>query len=637
MRYLIKILLLCMSILFISNEQYASHMMGGEVSYRCLGNGRFEITFKIYQDCLEGITPVIEEDDPLYYAIYSRDADPRLVNHGSIFSSSTRIVPPEFSNDCISNYPRVCLREQVFKKTVDLGNASETGFTIVYQRCCRNFALNNILTPGQRGVTYYSYIPPYIGGCSNNSPIFNNTPPQIICVDNPFTYDFSASDIDGDSLVYRLSPSYEGGSFADSRPTGAGITPPPFTSVPYTFGLSFDNPIPGFPPATINPNTGIMTFTPSRQGRFQVNITVDEYRAGTFLNSHALDYQFVITDCSKKVIANTPLFSNLPNTYIVNCRDYRVDFKNTSSGGFSYEWDFGDGSPRSNAFEPTHIYSDTGTYIVKLIVNKGSTCTDSIERVVKIYPVLYADFTYNDSVCPGDSVQFYDTVFQSLESTYEIYYVINEVDTIYGNNPHVVLPPGAHNVTMYVNTPFGCTEQVTKIVRVSDFNPKAGNDTIIVLGYDFNLSASGGETYQWYPAEYLSNTNIANPTTNFPDTGYYSYVVRITSAEGCEGYDTMNILVVKEPSILMPNAFSPNGDGLNDEFKPKIVGYPFIDYLRVYNRYGEQVFVSYTHNIGWDGTYKGKPADMGVYFYILSVRTLAGESYIQKGDVTLVR
>lgn len=633
-----KIALLCFSLLLTQWQVQASHMMGGEVSYRCLGGGRFEITFKIYQNCLDGITPVIEEDDPLYYAIYTQSSSPVLVNHGSIESSSTRLVPPEFSNECISNYPTVCLREQIFTTEVYLGSNASRGFTIVYQRCCRNFALNNIVEPGLRGVTYYSYIPPYErGACPNTSPTFKNTPPQIICVNNPFTYDFSAIDSDGDSLVYRLSPSYEGGSFSDSRPMGGSITPPPFTAVPYTFGLSYLNPIPGFPPVSINPSTGILTFTPNRVGRFQVNISVDEYREGAFLNSHSLDYQFVIADCSKNVIANTPLFSDEPNTYIINCADYTVQFRNTSTGGFNYQWDFGDGSPISTGFEPIHTYADTGTYVVTLYVNRGSTCSDSIQRLVKIYPLLNADFTFDEGVCPGDSVRFFETVFQNLESTYTLTWIVNGQDTLYGSNPHYFFEEGTHTVSLQVRTPLGCMEEVTKSLVISPFNPNAGNDTIVVLGYEYNLNASGGSRYQWSPSEYLSNDTIANPSVNFPDTGYYTYVVRITSVTGCVAYDTINILVVKEPSVLMPNAFSPNGDGLNDVFRPKVIGYPFINYLRIYNRWGQEVFVTYNHNIGWNGTFKGKPAETGVYYYIVSVRSLTGEEKIQKGDLTLLR
>lgn len=618
----------------------ATHLVGGEVSYECINlpEANFRITFKVYQDCIDGINNILLDDNPLNYAIFINDAEYSFYSAGTIYARDSTIVPPEFDNDCVSNYPSVCMRELIFEVDVLLP-PSPFGYTIVNQRCCRNLDIQNINLPGTIGVSYFATIPAFgAGECPNNSPTFNFTPPQIICASNPFFYDFSVTDNDGDSLVYKLCPSYIGASPANSKPSGFSITRPPFEIVPYGFGYTFDNPLPAFPPVYIDPESGMMSFTPNAAGRFQMNVCVDEYRDGVYLNTHSRDLQILITNCSKNVIANTPLYADIPNTFKVECGSYTVQFENTSVGGFAYEWDFGDGSPRSTATAPTHTYADTGIYEFTLIVNPGSTCTDSIKRLVHVYPFFTADFSPEGILCPDETIVFKDTVYSSLSDPYTLTWDFGDGNTASGSNPQHSYPEGGqYVVTLTASSQYGCEVIQSRTLNVRDFNAFAGNDTIVVLGYDFQLNAVGGDQYEWSPTDYLSDPFIPNPQVVFPDTGYYEYVVKVSADEGCEALDTIHILVVTDPSILLPNAFSPNGDGVNDEFKPLIVGYPYVELFRVFNRYGELMHVTYYANKGWDGTHRGVAAEQGVYFYELKVRNLQGETLSLKGDVTLLR
>ena len=165
--------------------------------------------------------------------------------------------------------------------------------------------------------------------------------------------------------------------------------------------------MPGFPPVQIDPRTGIITGTPNRVGRYLVTVCCTEWRNGSVINISKREFQFVVTDCSKVVVADIPQLSTAPNTYIVNCKDFNVHFINNSTGGFSYKWDFGvEGNAGSTDFEPNFVYPDTGTYIVKLIVNPGTTCPDSISRFVKIYPVFHSDFEDTGTYCPGLPIKF---------------------------------------------------------------------------------------------------------------------------------------------------------------------------------------------------------------------------------------
>ncbi len=619
----------------------ASHMIGGDITYRCLGNNVFEITLTLYQDCLFGEPQAIQQDDPAYYTIFTAGSNPVMVAEGNIRSLTTETVDPNFNNACINNYPNTCLRKQVFRFTRTL-EPSSRGYYIVYQRCCRNASINNIVNPGNVGVTYLALIPPFVNGeCPNNSAVFKTLPPQIICSNNPFVYDFSATDADADSLSYELCAAHPGASITNPLPpTNGPMTPPPYPSVNYMPPYSATIPMSGNPPLQINPITGLMSGTPNVIGRFVVTVCVNEWRNGSIINTVSRDVQFVVTNCTKAVVADIPELPDEPNTYIVECKSNTVKFSNNSSGGFSYFWDFGVNGATSTEEEPSFTYPDTGTYVVKLVVNQGSTCPDSIVRLVKVYPFFKADFSWSGQLCPGVPIQFRDSSLATFPPTVSWNWDFGDGNSAVQQHPvHTyAIPGGEKQVTLIAKTTLGCRDTVTKTLPLSYFAPHAGNDTIIVLGYPFTLKATGGQYYQWSPADYLSDPNIANPAVDFPDTGRYTFILTATNDEGCLATDTILVWVVGSENIFVPNAFSPNGDGINDFLEPRIIGIAQINNFQVFNRWGQRVYSSLMDNYPqWDGSYNGRPADLGTYFWMMNVTDAMGNKQDKKGDVILIR
>ena len=619
---------------------FASHMIGGDITYKCLGNNRFQITITLFQDALSGLPSVILMDNPADYAIYTQGPNPVLVTYGSVSASSTDTIPPGFSNDCINNYPDTKLRRQIFIFDVTL-NPSDVGYYIVYQRCCRNATISNIVTPGNVGVTYLAEIPPFTSGeCPNNSAVFKSLPPQIICVNTPFSYDFSASDMDSDSLSYEFCDAHPGGGPNNAKPSGNQIAPPPYTSIQYLPPYTSGQPVPGTPPFTIDPVTGVLSGTPTQTGRFIVTVCCHEWRNGTIVNTLSRDVQFVITDCSKNVVADIPVLTDLPNTYIVECEGYTVNFINTSSGGNTYHWDFGVPGATSTQFEPSYTYPDTGTYKVKLVVNPGTTCTDSITRLVKVYPVFKAGFIYAGKMCAGEPIQFTDTSFATFPPVISWKWSFGDGQVSTEQNPaHTYAAPGgAKTVTLTAQTAIGCRDTASVELPLGYLDVFAGNDTIIVKGYPFSLNGTGAQYYDWSPPTYLSSASIADPATNFPDTGKYVYVLTGSTEQGCVASDSITIWVVSGGIVFVPTGFTPNGDGRNDYIKPIIVGYTKIDNFRIFNRYGQTVYMSSVDNApSWDGTMNGQPCDMGTYFWVMTVTNVTGQKETQKGDITLIR
>lgn len=634
------ILLLLLSL--VVHEAFGSHIVGGELSYKYLGDTtisfhlihKYEITLTIYEDCENGSRQAISEDDPAYLGIYDGTGD-SLYLDTTITTASQLRVPTNFNNTCVTNVPPTCLYKRTFIRQYLLPE-NTSGYIITYQRCCRNDAINNVPEAGRNGSTYYCTIPPvpYV----NNSALFNNYPPLIICMNEPLYYDHSATDPDGDSLSYEFCYALKGGSENIAKPYPSG---PPFDTVIYLAPYTFNSPFTGFPPITIEPKTGLITGTPNRTGRYLVTVCCNEWRNGVIINTVKREFQFVVTSCSKTVVADIPIHSTDPNTYIVSCNSLKVVFENNSTGGFSYHWDFGVKTlltDTSSVSVPVYTYPDTGTYIVKLIVNPASTCPDSIARIVKVYPYFHSEFTDTGDRCITEPVQFIDRSSATIKPVSYWLWYFGDGDSSFAQNPaHTYTMGGTYTAVLISKNIKSCVDTSFERIVIQNFFPVAGKDTTIVKGELIHFNGRGGTKYLWTPSTNLNDTTVYNPTGYYPDTGTFTYTVLVNSNYGCVGTDTITVTVVNQADFFVPTAFTPNGDGHNDVFRPISVGYSAMNYFRVYNRWGQQMYYGTSLETGWNGYYKGIPAEMGTYFWEMSFKDRHGKDGFQKGDVTLIR
>lgn len=626
-------------LLFVTGTAFASHIVGGEMTYVCLGGNTYRITLSIYEDCITGDPGAIAQDVPAFIGFFDEGTRTKIRGDDSMSLSARALVPPNFKNDCVKNPPNTCLLKSTFSKTYTFAN-NPNGIRIIYQRCCRNATIANIVNPGNIGATYSCLIPP--ARC-NNSAVFTNYPPQIICINNPLVYDHSAIDPDGDSLSYSFCPAYTGGSPGTSNGPQPIYYPAPGDSVQYASFYNSQRPIVGFPPIRIDPVTGLITGKPTVQGRFVVAVRCTEWRNGVAINTVTREFQFVVTNCSKAVVADIPQYSTEFNTYIVECDSMTVHFVNNSQNGSTYFWDFGVpgvADDTSHAFEPDFKYPDTGVYTVKLVVNKGTTCSDSIDRFVKVYPTFKADFSFAGNLCPNTPVHFTDlstATYKPVDSW--LWSFGDSLGASTDQNPsYTYAKGGTYDVTLVARTVKGCVDTAVRQLDIENFHPSSGTgDTIIVKGESINFQATGGNQYTWMPSTYLNNPYIPNPIGYYPDTGRITYIVHVKSEAGCEGNDTFSVWVVGQASVFVPSAFTPNADGLNDVLTPIGIGYRTVDYFRIFNRWGQEVFYGTRFKMGWDGTFNGAPQDIGVYYWVLAMTDRFGARQVYKGDVTLIR
>nr|HPR30391.1 gliding motility-associated C-terminal domain-containing protein [Chitinophagales bacterium] len=164
----------------------------------------------------------------------------------------------------------------------------------------------------------------------------------------------------------------------------------------------------------------------------------------------------------------------------------------------------------------------------------------------------------------------------------------------------------------------------------------AGQDYTIVLGGFTQLHGDGAYTYSWSPTETLSNPDVYNPIANPQDTT--TYYLTAWDEYGCIGYDSVTINVIDPVYIVTPNAFSPNGDNLNDIFRPVIIGPGTLLDFQVYNRWGEMVFEWTGEGPGWDGTLNGVNVELGTYIVTSHAQDdLQGKELFDRGTVILMR
>jgi gliding motility-associated-like protein len=199
------------------------------------------------------------------------------------------------------------------------------------------------------------------------------------------------------------------------------------------------------------------------------------------------------------------------------------------------------------------------------------------------------------------------------------------------------------NYSVTVTDVNGCTQ--TQTVSIAQATPPVAvataTPTGFILGGSSQLVASGGTTYQWSPTTDLSCTNCPNPVATPQQTTTYCVIVS-DSTINCE--DSICVTIYVEIPCtsgglekLMPNAFSPNNDGTNDQFciPPNVCILTFE--LKIYDRWGAQVFRTNTMTECWDGTYKGEPLNKGLFIYYFDAVLTTGEEFHRQGNISLIK
>ncbi len=535
----------------------ATHIVGGEMNYKCLGDDQYELTLTVFRDCQNGIPNF---DVEAHVGIFDMNDD--LVDEiafQGVFDMlyiEDDTLDPTLFDSCLVVPPDVCVDVTTYVDTLELPFRSG-GYNLVYQRCCRNNTILNIVSPDSTGATYSIYVTEQALLECNSNAVFKEWPPNYICVNEPILFDHSALDLEGDSLVYKICTPFDGGEFScyansgqvppcfdEDQPCGPIPCPPfnpPFDDVIWIPPYNLTNVLGGIP-LSIDPVTGLLTGTPDTEGQFVVGICVEEYRNGQLISETRRDFQYNIGLCGEAI---SSFFAPA-----VDCDGFSVDFENQSQDAPEYIWDFGDPtttSDVSNLENPSYIYPDTGLYEITLIAGPNELCADtSITTVSVQYPSLFVDFdlSINDGCVFPAQVSFDDLTFDTISNLQEWDWQFSNGESSDEQDPiWFVTESGTYIATLTVTAENGCQVSHSDFVSIDVLELGLQDSARICSGNSVVLNPGTDPSYQynWSPGNTLSANN--SPSPNATPLSTTTYYLTVEDNEGCVYTDSVEVQV----------------------------------------------------------------------------------------------
>jgi gliding motility-associated-like protein len=545
--------------LFVFSDVFASHIVGGEVFYTYLGPGtsagtsRYRITLRLFTDCDQpcgqNTTVACPPTSPIIgiFDNTSPSNKVRDINLSRVGANGTpRIWLTTYPN-CITQIIPVCYVVNTYSAEVNLPNTAE-GYRFSYQNCCRQETENlvsNVPNPNggpnrAPGATYEAVLPGInilpIG--VNSSAVVDLKDTAVICRSTQFTLSFSAFDIDNDSLSYGFVPAYNGGAFTGNDDnTGPGL--PLYNNVIYKPG--FD----GFQPlgnnVTIDPITGIINgVAPVASGSYVICVLITEWRNGVPIAEHRKDFTIEVGDCAIPKARLSPQDET--------CDGFTRRFSNESNANVdSWYWDFGVPgivNDTANTANPNYTYTDTGKYVIKLVINRGTACADSSTYNVWVYPGFFPGLKVQTPICRNTPVQFFDytrTNYGQVLGWRWHFGNANNDSSLLQNPTFIYTTAGTYRIKLDVSNSYGCTGFIDTSIVVNDLPPLTviPKDTTYCALDSVQLSATGPGTFSWTPNTKIIFANTSGPTV-FP-TSLTKYYVTITDANGCRSVDSVRV------------------------------------------------------------------------------------------------
>lgn len=647
-----KKFLLGFSLILLSLQVSATHVVGGNFVIVQTGPNAFNITCKVYRDCASGNAAM---PTSLSVGIYNQATN---VLYTTLTMNNPVITNITLGDNCYTP-TGICLQEGVFTSTnVNIPN-NTAGYYIETELYARNGIIINLSNPGSQGMSFYAEIPdPALAGM-NSSPDFGPYPSDgYFCRNNVKLLDFSVTDPDGDSLVYSLVEPL------GSNLSGNGTSPAPYSPVNWQAPYSFANIVGGTPAMSCDPVTGIVTAAPTALGTFVFAVRIEEYRNGVKIGEVRRDVQYHSLNC---VFDDLPEIL-LPDTLAIEvgstgCFDIVVldaDATDTISI-FVTSSTFGDGAtvgmptPFQTSPDTTYMfyYNDQTTGLPdsvelpepELIGNAyygiggiglhycwQTSCDDILGNPFILDVEAFSIGCSQDTNFINQTVELYVTPAPPVPQNIYLPDTISVVAAGTSCFDIVILSAdAADTLNVIINSPSipaGATLTNPDPVSTNPnmyqyyfWNPSSGSvDSVILSETSFNngiFSNIGGIGlhYCWI--------------TECEDISEFSYDVTVGSfSVGCFGDTTFiwaDATIYVEPPVgvqtVVPNVFTPNGDGYNDRFY--IGGQSNYCYdsltVQIFDRWGRLVYESDDPEFWWDGnTRAGQEASEGTYYVILN-------------------
>ncbi len=531
----------------------ASHIMAGDLTYRCLGGNQYEVTLKAYRDC-SGINMGSSVQVKLSS---SCSADTSLTL--DLLPGSGNALPllcnAEQANSSCNGGTLLGVREFAFVDTVTLPMAC-SDWTFSWSSCCRNAAITNLQSPSSRSFYLEATLDNVAAPC-NSSPVFSAIPTPYICLNQPFFYTQGTGEIDGDSLVYSLADPLENQT----------------DSIAHVSGFSSANPL--SPSVSFDEVTGQLSVTPNQLQVSVVAILVKEYRNGVLIGTTRRDLQIIVLNCNNifplldpaQVLNLSSNASQTGPTTVELCPGNLLtfDLKATDANmGDSVFMRILNGLPAGALFTPTDGLDsasasfswiptpvDVGTHLLELIVQDNHCPLVGVQRYSLLITVLDRTSAGPDlAYCPaGGPVQLQAVGGASFTWVYLGGGTPPMSELSCSNCAAPLASPAVTTTYVVTSDLMNCIHQDTVTVTVvPDFTLTLGlADSVICRGDTtvlmVNAMPPAAYSYAWTPSATLSDPTQSGSFAYPLSTTRYHLTVEAPS--GCVIADSIDLEVIQ--------------------------------------------------------------------------------------------
>lgn len=593
-------LLALVTVFLSSYSVFATHYMGGEVTYEYLDNAgpagnpfRYRITYNIYIYCGPGSNFPTGDNGQISIGIYDANTGNLIdpfdgVNgvtryQGTVNNTLTNITPEVPPGCNIPGISTFCVTLNTYEQIVNLP-LSIDGYVVTHERCCRNNAIDNLSNAGAQAHALYTFIPSLI--YNNTSPQFNNIAIPVLCTGDTTTIVNNAFDPDGDILQYefvappRATVSNQGFNIAPDFVNTVPNYNTPTNTLNYVPGSSVASPFGPGSYAFIDGNTGLTQYMAPNPGNYVVVVEIKEYRP--FLDTSILigttrrDLQFIVSNNCP--LNSTPTISSVENggsTFIninegdsvhltIQSNDLDLDSiqvvasgaildsTSTYTGPLATFTSDTTTNPYKGYFDWRTECGMAGSYQFT-ISSRDNGCppkNNYTVYTVNVLPFQASPITGPDSLCSLDDSSLFTTTLKT-GSSYNWSINNGTLNNISADSTQINVNwtnAGIGRIEMYETSESGCVDTTLKLVSLkgAEFIDATG-DTSICNGDSVNLMATGSGDYLWSPAIFISDSTLSNPTV-FPDTTTPFIVSSLTN--NCFKPDTVIIEVNNFEAVI---------------------------------------------------------------------------------------
>jgi trimeric autotransporter adhesin len=286
-------------------------------------------------------------------------------------------------------------------------------------------------------------------------------------------------------------------------------------------------------------------------------------------------------------------------------------------------------------------FSSSGNFVLQLTETALGGCSNSVFTDIKVRPSPKVSFDFNEA-CIGNEILFVNTSVYENEIV-SCNWSLFDFNQNINNLPYTFNQSGTFPVTLSMMNEFGCSESTTKMVTVSempiaDFYFNSEDISILNSSVEFiNLSDDGEMTWDFGDGQF---SNESDPIHNFETAGWQEITLTLENLSGCIDTLTKELLVESRMVLFLPNAFTPDGDNINDVFGPSGLSMERLTSFRfeVMNKWGQIIFETDDKDKSWDGNLaSGQSAMINTYTWNLVVKDELGKTHRRFGTVDLLK